>query len=51
MFDQNGINMALNKAATQSSTGTPGVGWKRSASNAVNGNLNDMSHTDLNEAK
>jgi len=40
VFDQNGVNHALNKLATQSST-TPGY----EASKAVNGNLNDNSHT------
>ena len=40
VFDQNGVNRALNKPATQSST-TPGY----EASKIVNGNLNDMSHT------
>ena len=41
VFDKNGINVALNKVATQSSTIT---GYP--ASNAVNGNLEDFSHTD-----
>ncbi len=37
VFDQNGINVALKKTATQSSTYTGGV-----ASNAVNGNVTDF---------
>ena len=40
VFDKNGLNLALNKVATQSTT------WDGFlASNAVNGNLNDHSHT------
>jgi hypothetical protein len=40
VFDNNGLNVALNKVATQSTT------WDGFlASNAVNGNLNDHSHT------
>ena len=40
VFDTMGVNRALNKPATQSST------WfGADASNAVNGNLNDISHT------
>ena len=40
VFDKNGLNVALNKIATQSTT------WDGFlASNAVNGNLNDHSHT------
>jgi hypothetical protein len=46
VFDQSGVNVALNKTATQSST----VG-SETASKAVNGNLNDRSHTDLNAGK
>jgi hypothetical protein len=41
VFDTSGVNRALNKLATQSSTTTPGD----EASKAVNGNLNDNSHT------
>ena len=40
VFDTSGVNRALNKPATQSSFSSP-------ASNAVNGNLNDMSHTNI----
>jgi hypothetical protein len=43
VFDTSGVNIALNKSATQSSTDT-GHSWF--ASKAVNGNLNDFSHTD-----
>ena len=46
VFDKNGLNVALNKVATQSSTF---ASW--SASYAVNGNLNDLSHTELNQGK
>ncbi len=46
VFDQNGENVALNKAATQSTTLT-----NYPASNAVNGNLNDFSATQLNQGK
>jgi hypothetical protein len=42
VFDLDNINRALNKPASQSST-------LKSASNAVNGNLTDMSQT-LNRA-
>ena len=42
VFDKNGLNVALNKVATQSSTSTNPAG---SASYAVNGNLEDFSHT------
>ncbi len=44
VFDKNGLNVALNKVATQSTTATG-----HPASNAVNGNLEDFSHTNGNE--
>jgi hypothetical protein len=44
VFDQNNINRALNKNATQSSTAID-CGGNNQASSAVNGNLMDMSHT------
>ena len=44
VFDWNNVNRALNKTATQSSTAID-CGTKNPASNAVNGNLMDMSHT------
>ena len=44
VFDTNGVNRALNKLATQSST-TSGSWGSDPASKAVNGNLNDWSHT------
>jgi hypothetical protein len=47
VFDTSGVNRALNKSATQSSTDI-GHSWGSDsdpASNAVNGNLNDSSHT------
>jgi hypothetical protein len=44
VFDQNNINRALNKRATQSSTSVD-CGAVNSALNAVNGDLADMSHT------
>jgi hypothetical protein len=40
VYDTSGVNHALNKLATQSSTHID------PASNAVNGDLNDNSHTD-----
>ena len=40
VYDMNGVNHALNKLATQSSTESG-----EEASKAVNGNLNDWSHT------
>ena len=45
VYDTSGVNRALNKPATQSSTFAVGD----PASTAVNGNLNDFSHT-LEEA-
>ena len=48
VFDKNGINVALNKTATQSSTTTNPAG---SASYAVNGNLEDFSHTNYDIGK
>ena len=47
VFDTRGVNRALNKPASQSSN-HPGFGW--SASNAVNGNFNDFSHTKSEDA-
>ncbi len=47
MFDHNNINVALNKAVAQSSTYQNYL----SASAAVNGNLNDFFHTDLESGK
>ena len=44
VFDQNNINRALNKRATQSSTSVD-CGADNLALNAVNGDLTDMSHT------
>ena len=44
VFDWNNVNRALNKTATQSSTAID-CGTENPASNAVNGNLMDMSHT------
>jgi hypothetical protein len=44
VFDQNNINRALNKNATQSSTAVD-CGADNQASSAVNGDLMDMSHT------
>jgi hypothetical protein len=44
VFDTSGVNRALNKPASQSSTDNL-VLW--SASNAVNGDLTDLSHTNL----
>jgi hypothetical protein len=44
VYDTSGVNRALNKPASQSSTA---FGW--SAALAVNGNLNDLTHT-LDEA-
>ncbi len=44
MFDQNAVNRAQNKPATQSSIDAP-------ASRAVNGDLNDFSHTYLENDK
>ena len=48
VFDQNGVNVALNKVTTQSSdwAGCPSCGRF-----AVNGNLDDLSHTGLNAGK
>ncbi len=45
VWDQNGINVALYKVATQSSTAV------ESASKAVNGILTDMSHTSFESGK
>ena len=42
VFDNNGVNLALNKAATQSSTGEYPAGIFHYASKAVNGNLTDF---------
>ncbi len=42
VFDQNGLNLALNKPATQSSTNSYPTGVLRPASNAVNGELTDF---------
>jgi hypothetical protein len=44
VFDQNNVNRALEKRATQSSTSFD-CGANNNASNAVNGNMTDMSHT------
>ncbi len=46
VWDQNGMNVALNKTATQSST-WPGY----PASNAVNGDMTDYSHTSEDTGK
>ncbi len=47
VFDQSAINRALNKPASQSSTyWMPGV-----ASKAVNGDLNDSTHTNFDDGK
>ena len=45
MFGTSGVNRALNKPATQSSTYIEHSWGSDPASNAVNGNLNDFSHT------
>ena len=50
VFDQNGVNVALGKTATQSSTIT-GSSSASSASNAVNGIFTDFSHTGLDQGK
>ena len=42
VFDQNGLNLALNKRATQSSTNSYPTNVLRPALNAVNGNLTDF---------
>jgi hypothetical protein len=42
VFDQNGLNLALNKPATQSSTNSYPANVPRPASNAVNGELTDF---------
>ena len=49
VFDQNGVNVALGKTATQSST--IGSSSASSASNAVNGIFTDFSHTGLDQGK
>jgi len=45
VFDQNGVNRALHKPATQSHTSSTAINY-REASRAVNGDLSDCSHTD-----
>ena len=42
MFDKNGVNVALSKTATQSSTGQFPDGVFHPASEAVNGNVTDF---------
>jgi hypothetical protein len=46
VYDTSGVNRALNKPATQSSTTASGE-----ASKAVNGALNDNSHTNADAGK
>ncbi len=50
VFDQNNVNRALNKTATQSSTAID-CGVNKPASNALNGNLMDISHTMFESGK
>ena len=51
VYDTSGVNRALNKPATQSSTAT-GHSWGPDpASKAVNGALNDFSHTNEDAGK
>jgi hypothetical protein len=45
VFDTSGVNRALNKLATQSSTYFEHSWGSDPASKAVNGNLGDFSHT------
>ena len=49
VFDTSGVNCALNKSATQSSTYIGNSWGSDPASKAVNGDLNDFGHT-LQEA-
>ena len=53
VFDQNGVNVALNKPARQSSTYSSSSAWSASntASNAVNGIFTDFSCTGLDQGK